>query len=371
MIQTVLFHVFWTYVSLTSSWPVDDKPGFSHWKRAGDLRKIDALEFSGLEGKQLGLGEHAKFEVKDPTCREHLPGDEKCWTMDKITVDKMNDARKKEANEFEGKCLFYTASLSGAAERRANAVLWDVLVSQTVKAEPPTEAFQTIWALHEKKYYPDNMRNPGGTPELDCIFKDAKKEDKTTHFNGCQRLYFKSMSKAMATQCKGEVFVMTMSNVAGLKLEPVENIPDDGIWWQVEFPTLIDNANRPKDKQVTKITYIQVPYKTPSQIEALRKNGKIEPPKQLARGTYWPGAGTPGQNQLDAKKGGSGKRSNTQRSYDSDASDAKEDSQPEYNASSVEFVKRAGPVELCKFGEKCYDLPYKIEDMWDMYKGLF
>jgi hypothetical protein len=56
------------------------------------------------------------------------------------------------------------------------------------------------------------------------------------------------MSKAMAMECRGEVFVMTMTN-----LEKNEKVPTDGIWWEVEFPTLID-PNRPPEKKVDKVS---------------------------------------------------------------------------------------------------------------------
>lgn len=91
--------------------------------------------------------------------------------------------------------------------------------------------------------------NPGlidKTPEVKCLYLDAEKGDVDKSYNGCQRSYFMSMSKAMATQCKGEVFIMTMTN-----LKEEQDVPEDGIWWQVEFPTLID-PNR-GDKAVTKV----------------------------------------------------------------------------------------------------------------------
>ena len=57
-----------------------------------------------------------------------------------------------------------------------------------------------------------------------------------------------SMSKAMATQCSGEVFLLTMTD-----LKQKADVPEDGIWWQVEFPTLIDET-RAGDKKVTKVS---------------------------------------------------------------------------------------------------------------------
>jgi hypothetical protein len=56
-----------------------------------------------------------------------------------------------------------------------------------------------------------------------------------------------SMSKAMAAECSGEVFLMTMTN-----LNKNAYVPENGIWWQVEFPALIDE-NRPENKKVTKV----------------------------------------------------------------------------------------------------------------------
>jgi hypothetical protein len=101
--------------------------------------------------------------------------------------------------------------------------------------------------LHARKYYPlkDKLNE---TPELKCAFLDAETTDKDLRFNGCQRLYFMAMSKAMATQCSGEVFLLTTT-----KLDEFHNVPEDGIWWEVEFPTLIDER-RPEDKKVTKVS---------------------------------------------------------------------------------------------------------------------
>jgi hypothetical protein len=56
------------------------------------------------------------------------------------------------------------------------------------------------------------------------------------------------MSKAMATQCSGEVFLMTTTN-----LKEKQDVPENGIWWQVEFPTLIDET-RAEDKKITKVS---------------------------------------------------------------------------------------------------------------------
>jgi hypothetical protein len=58
------------------------------------------------------------------------------------------------------------------------------------------------------------------------------------------------MSKAMAMECRGQVFVMTMT-----KLDKDEKVPTDGIWWEVEFPTLID-PNRPPEKKVDMVSII-------------------------------------------------------------------------------------------------------------------
>jgi hypothetical protein len=57
-----------------------------------------------------------------------------------------------------------------------------------------------------------------------------------------------SMSKAMAAECSGEVFLLTMT-----KLNIGKDVPEDGIWWEVEFPTLID-PSRAEDKKVTKVS---------------------------------------------------------------------------------------------------------------------
>jgi hypothetical protein len=100
--------------------------------------------------------------------------------------------------------------------------------------------------LHDKKFYP-NILNWAETPEIRCIFEDVHEDDKNDKINGCQRLYFMAMSKAMAMECSGEAFLMSSSNL----LEN-ERVPEDGMWWETEFPTLID-GNRPQDKKVTEV----------------------------------------------------------------------------------------------------------------------
>lgn len=54
----------------------------------------------------------------------------------------MIDARKPKANNCQVPCLFYTEKLSGAAERSANFVLWNVLLKGAAEEE---RDFQTIW----------------------------------------------------------------------------------------------------------------------------------------------------------------------------------------------------------------------------------
>jgi hypothetical protein len=101
--------------------------------------------------------------------------------------------------------------------------------------------------LHDRKYYP-NKDHPEETPESICIYKDWLKSDYGNNIDGCQRLYFKAMSKAMAMECSGEVFLMTNAD-----LNDNTKVPEDGIWWQVEFPTLFD-GNRAPEKKITKVS---------------------------------------------------------------------------------------------------------------------
>jgi hypothetical protein len=101
--------------------------------------------------------------------------------------------------------------------------------------------------LHDLKYYPKHD-DLDATPEVKCAYLDAEPEDQAKGIDGCQRRYFMSMSKAMAAECSGEVFLMTMAD-----LEDNADVPEDGIWWQVEFPTLIDEK-RAEDKKITKVS---------------------------------------------------------------------------------------------------------------------
>ncbi|KAI4628669.1 hypothetical protein J4E83_003222 [Alternaria metachromatica] len=242
MKTTWLTILCWTYIRLSTSFPVDDRPAFTPWDLA--KREIEAAIFSNPLGPQFG--------VPDETCRGTLEGPNtgSCWKMADVTVDKFIANRKPEANECEVPCLFYTSKLTGAAERLANFVLKEVLL--TGAAEGPRK-YQTIWELHPPKFYP-NKNDLDKTPEAKCIYQDQRDQDYDANFDGCQRLYFKSMSKAMAMECKGEVFLMTNSDLSGTRPEgKKEKVPVDGIWWQVEFPTLIDDA-RPADKKITKVS---------------------------------------------------------------------------------------------------------------------
>ncbi|KAH7389371.1 hypothetical protein DE146DRAFT_161202 [Phaeosphaeria sp. MPI-PUGE-AT-0046c] len=354
--------LYWSYIQLCSSFPVEEKPGFTTWPlEKRDLTPISELQFSGVKGVQRGTSEKSHFGVPDPTCRGKLPGDagDKCWTMDQFSVDKMIDAREAKAKDCPVPCLFYTSKLSGAAERSANFVLWDVLLRGAAEG---LRDFQTIWDLHDRKYYPkgDNL---DATPEVKCAYKDAEEQDEKNGYSGCQRLYFMSMSKAMATECSGEVFVMTMTD-----LKEKQNVPTNGIWWEVEFPTLID-PNRPADKKVTKITYIQVPDKTDKEFEELRKIPQDErvPPEELFRGEYWPTG--PGRDQLEGRTPPPIKRGDLQQNGNDTTSDYQRDANVERSPSTPGFVKRADRAggEVCTYGEDCYPYPYPIENMFDWY----
>lgn len=103
--------------------------------------------------------------------------------------------------------------------------------------------------MHDNKFYP-NPDKWEDTPETRCIWDDVDEKDAEKKINGCRRLYFMAMSKAMAMECSGEVYVMTTAN-----LQKDQDVPANGIWWEVEFPTLID-GNRPADKKVTKVSIL-------------------------------------------------------------------------------------------------------------------
>jgi hypothetical protein len=103
--------------------------------------------------------------------------------------------------------------------------------------------------LHDPKFYP-NDADLDQTPETKCIYNDFNKDDWKNKHDSCRRLYFKAMSKAMAMECSGEVFMMTNGNLQG-----GEGVPLDGIWWETEFPTLIDGKRKEAGKgEVTKVS---------------------------------------------------------------------------------------------------------------------
>jgi hypothetical protein len=87
MKQALACLLYWSYVQLSVSFPVEEKPGFTLWplgKR--DLTPLTELQYSGLRGTQIGVFEKSHFGIPDPTCRNRLP-QEGCWTMDQFTVD--------------------------------------------------------------------------------------------------------------------------------------------------------------------------------------------------------------------------------------------------------------------------------------------
>jgi hypothetical protein len=65
----------WSYIQLSGSFPIDEKPGFTPWKRA-----LTPEFFSNPLGPTFG--------VPDEECRGQLLGDiGKCWKMSDVTVD--------------------------------------------------------------------------------------------------------------------------------------------------------------------------------------------------------------------------------------------------------------------------------------------
>ncbi|KAH7082451.1 hypothetical protein FB567DRAFT_594924 [Paraphoma chrysanthemicola] len=361
MKQFVFFLLYCSYLQQVASFPIEETPGFTPWSQAKRApRAIPELEFSGVNGVPLGIFETANFGIPDPTCRERLPR-EGCWTMDEFTVDKMIGAQleKPETKNCNLKCLFYTQRLSGAAEREANFVFWDYLL--TGATEGPRK-YLTIWDLHDRKYYPDE-RNLDATPELKCAYLDIEPDDLRDGISGCQRRYFMSMSKAMAAQCEGEVFLMTMTDLVNN-----DDVPEDGIWWQVEFPTLIDEKRA--GGKVTKITYLQVDDLTIKEFEALKDLPKDQrrAPEVRHQKEYWPKG--PGKNQLDKIKARRSEGRSAQQEHSSNISTGQIDPQHERTTAPIGFVKRAerSDEEVCDFGEDCYPYPYPIEDMYAWYK---
>jgi hypothetical protein len=80
MKQFLLSLLYWSCLQISASLPVEDKPGFTPWKRT--IEPLDAEKFSG----KLGIFKKSKFDLPDPTCREKMKPDEGCWEMDQFTV---------------------------------------------------------------------------------------------------------------------------------------------------------------------------------------------------------------------------------------------------------------------------------------------
>jgi hypothetical protein len=87
MKQVLLSLLYWSYIQLSASFPVEEKPGFTLWplEKRG-LEPIAELQFSGVRSTQLGISEASHFGIPDATCRGKLPG-VGCLTMDNFSVD--------------------------------------------------------------------------------------------------------------------------------------------------------------------------------------------------------------------------------------------------------------------------------------------
>jgi hypothetical protein len=72
--------LYWSYIRLSASFPVEEKPGFTPWSLA-KRAEIEGTVFSGTLGAPLGV-----FGVKDDTCDKKM-GSPECWNMRDVTVD--------------------------------------------------------------------------------------------------------------------------------------------------------------------------------------------------------------------------------------------------------------------------------------------
>ncbi|PVH91997.1 hypothetical protein DM02DRAFT_544625 [Periconia macrospinosa] len=336
----------WSYIQLSSTFPIDDTPAFTPWPL--EKRLIPSEVFSNPLGPQ--------FAVHDETCRGKLSGDiGRCFRMNDVTVDKFIENRAPKTKDCNVPCLFYTQGLSGAAEREGNFVLRQAL--NTAATEGPRK-YQTIWDLHDEKYYP-NFYDLDKTPESKCIALDREENDEERGHDSCQRLYFKAMSKAMAMECSGEVFMMTSS-----ELRKKHKTPENGIWWQVEFPTLID-GNRPADKKVTKV----MPNLKKKEVDALSPEERSKPPKILHEGEYWPNG--VGRDQLEGKLNEIN-LDTTEFQPRSSMTDATLDLDPPMESVTGGLIKRAEfeDAEVLELGDEGYPYPYSIDDIYKWYQHI-
>ncbi|EAT90565.1 hypothetical protein SNOG_02353 [Parastagonospora nodorum SN15] len=338
----------WIHIKSANSLPIEETPGFTPWP----IEKRGVIAEDVFSNAQFG----AKFGVQDDTCRGHLPKPG-CWTMMDATVDKFLANRAAKTKDCTVPCLFYTSGLSGAAEREGNFVLRAALGAAAT--EGPRK-YQTIWDLHDKKFYP-NPKNWEETPEARCIYEDALKTDMGNKINGCQRLYFMAMSKAMAMECTGEVFVMTTAD-----LQQEKNVPENGIWWETEFPTLID-GNRPQDKKVTK-----VPELTEEEYKALTPEQRSVPPEIVHEAEYWPTGH--GATQLNGKK--TTRATSGLEVTQSHSSSIQDNVSATSNQSPdmlyEEIAKRADREdgEILEPEDEDYPYPYSIDNMVEFYGGI-
>ncbi len=121
-------------------------------------------------------------------------------------------------------CLFYTEYLTAAAQRFAHGGGND-LTTIWVSGAPSRRMCRKLICAQDMwpcEYYNGDVEDEDNP--LRCIFQKALDGDASE-----RTLYFENMSRAMALDCDLSATVMT---------KDVDNIPMNGIWGRIEFPTL-------------------------------------------------------------------------------------------------------------------------------------
>ncbi|KAF2429955.1 hypothetical protein EJ08DRAFT_679478 [Tothia fuscella] len=123
-----------------------------------------------------------------------------------------------------GKCIFYTTSLSQAAQE------W-------VKPGPDKHVCingfsETIWELWPAIFYVDAQEDWNPFRDIMNVPLAVRRNTKE-YVKTPMRMYFKLMSKVLASECSREAAVMTLD---------LDDIPTDGIWAEAERPELMGST---------------------------------------------------------------------------------------------------------------------------------
>lgn len=138
-----------------------------------------------------------------------------------------------------GKCLFYTTALSNEAQE---------FVKHDKNRHACLEGFsETIWDLWPAVFYSDAQEDWNPFRVIRDVPLDVLKNHKV-YIQTPMRMYFKLMSKVLASECTRKAAVMTLD---------LDDIPTDGIWAETERAELMESKKRDAVGVVSPICVVQ------------------------------------------------------------------------------------------------------------------